>query len=71
VISALLFAAVHLPAWGGAAPPAPGLVAAVVALNAIGGIILGYVFVRRGIGAAIWTHAGADCATQLIGPPTG
>jgi membrane protease YdiL (CAAX protease family) len=68
-LSALLFAGVHLPAWGGAM--SFGLALAVMTLNALGGVVLGYVFVNRGIVAAIWTHAGADCAIQLIGPLTG
>jgi membrane protease YdiL (CAAX protease family) len=69
--SALLFAGIHLPAWGGAVPFGVGLALSVMALNAAGGVVLGYVFVNRGIVAAIWTHAGADCAIQLIGPLTG
>jgi hypothetical protein len=39
-------------------------------LNAIGGVVLGSAFVNRGIVAAIWIRAGADCAIQLIGPLT-
>jgi hypothetical protein len=70
-LSALLFAGVHLPAWGGAASAGTALALSVMMLNAIGGIVLGHVFVHRGIAAAIWTHAGADCAIQLIGPLTG
>lgn len=70
-VSALAFAAVHLPAWGGAASLGVALALAVLTLNAVGGVVLGYVFVHRGIVAAIWTHAGADCAIQLIGPLTG
>jgi len=69
-LSALLFGAVHLPSWGGASLGA-GLALSVVLLNAAGGVFLGYVFVTRGIVAAIWAHAGADCAIQLIGPLTG
>ena len=68
-LSALLFAGVHLPSWGG--PLSFGLALAVMTLNAVGGVVLGYMFVNRGIVAAIWTHAGADCAIQLIGPLTG
>ena len=68
-LSALLFAGVHLPAWSGAM--SFGVALAVMLLNAFGGVVLGYVFVHRGIVAAIWTHAGADCAIQLIGPLTG
>jgi len=44
---------------------------AVIALNAVGGVVLGRAFVYRGIVAAMWIHAGADCAIQLIGPLTG
>jgi hypothetical protein len=68
-LSALSFAAVHLPSWGGTL--SFGLALAVMTLNAVGGVVLGYMFVNRGIVAAIWTHAGADCAIQLIGPLTG
>ena len=68
-LSALLFAGVHLPSWGGAL--SLGLALTVITLNAVGGVVLGYMFVNRGIAAAIWTHAGADWAIQLIGPLTG
>jgi membrane protease YdiL (CAAX protease family) len=71
VLSALAFAAVHLPAWSGAASPSVGLTMSVLILNALAGVFLGYVFVTRGIVAAIWAHAGADCAIQLLGPLTG
>ena len=70
VLSALAFAAVHLPAWAGAAPMSPALLASVLTLNGTAGIVMGYVFATRGILAAIWTHAGADCAVQLLGPFT-
>jgi len=70
-LSALLFAGVHLPAWGGALSFGVALALLVMTLNAVGGVVLGYVFVNRGIAAAIWTHAGADCAIQLIGPLIG
>ena len=70
-VSAVTFAAVHLPAWSGAVPLSPGLMLAVLALNALGGVTFGYLFANRGIAAAMWAHAGADCALQLIGPLTG
>ena len=68
-IAGVAFAFVHLPAWGG--DITPQLALSVLALNAIGGLVLGTVFVKWGIVAAMWTHAGADCAMQLIGPLTG
>ena len=69
-LSALAFAAVHLPAWSTVGPLSPGLAIMVMILNSLGGVVFGYVFVTRGIVAAIWVHAGADCAIQLIGPLT-
>jgi hypothetical protein len=47
-----------------------GLSLMVLTLNGLGGIVFGYVLVTRGIVAAMWAHAGADCAIQLIGPLT-
>jgi hypothetical protein len=70
-VSALVFAAVHLPAWINAGPLAAGVVASVLILNAAGGLVLGYVFARHGIVSAMWAHAGGDCAIQLLGPLTG
>jgi hypothetical protein len=46
------------------------LVTAVLMLNSLGGLVFGTVFMKRGIVAAMWAHAGADCAIQLIGPLT-
>jgi len=69
-VSALAFAAVHLPAWSGTASSV-ALPLAVLALNTAAGLVIGRVFATRGIAAAIWTHAGGDCAIQLIGPLTG
>ncbi len=69
-LSALAFAAVHLPAWSAAGTLTTSLALMVLALNGLGGLVFGYVFVKRGIVAAMWAHAGADCAIQLIGPLT-
>ncbi|HVH55888.1 MAG TPA: CPBP family intramembrane glutamic endopeptidase [Vicinamibacterales bacterium] len=68
-VSALLFGGVHLFSWS--AGTGPALPLTVVLLNFLGGLAFGYVFATRGIVAAMWTHAGADCAIQLIGPLTG
>jgi hypothetical protein len=69
-LSAFAFAAVHLPAWNAAGPMSLGLAFMVLTLNGVAGVVFGYVFVRRGIVAAMWAHAGADCAIQLVGPLT-
>jgi len=70
-VSALAFSAAHLPSWSGVDAPGPFLAMSVVALNAVGAFVLGYVFATRGIVAAMLVHSGADCAIQLIGPLTG
>lgn len=70
LLSALAFASVHLPAWSAVGTLTAALALIVVALNGLGGLVFGYLFVRRGIAAAMWAHAGADCAIQLIGPLT-
>jgi membrane protease YdiL (CAAX protease family) len=44
-----------------------GLALVVLILNGLGGIVSGYVFVTRGIVAAMLAHADADCAIQLVG----
>jgi hypothetical protein len=67
-VSALAFAAAHLPAWYAVGPLSAGLALIVLVLNGAGGAVFGYLFVTRGIIAAVWAHAGADIATQLIGP---
>ena len=67
-VSALACAAVHLPAWYAVGPLSAGLALIVLALNGAGGAVFGYLFVTRGIVAAMWAHAGADIATQLVGP---
>lgn len=71
LVAALAFAAVHLTSWSRAVPMSAGLTLSVLALNAAAGLVIGYVFATRGIVAAMWTHAGGDCAVQLLGPLSG
>ena len=65
--SAVAFAGIHLPSWGAAAGD-PWLAVSVFVLNLVAGLVLGYVFVTRGIAAAMWVHVGGDCGVQLVGP---
>jgi membrane protease YdiL (CAAX protease family) len=68
VISALAFGLVHLPAWLALAAPTPLLVTAVLALNGLGGLLLGLVYWRWGIEAAILCHLAGDLVVQGLGP---
>jgi hypothetical protein len=71
VVASFAFAAAHLPSWSNVDSPGPWLTLSVLALNAAGGLLLGYIFATRGIVAAMIAHSGADSAIQLIGPLTG
>jgi len=70
-LSALASGAAHLPAWSAVGHLSPTLALTVVMLNGVGGFVFGYVFVKRGIIAAMWAHAGADCVSRWMGPWTG
>jgi membrane protease YdiL (CAAX protease family) len=68
-VTALLFAAAHLPRWAEIVGGASWLVLGVVLLlNAIGGMVFGVVYVRRGIEAAMLAHFAADVVLHVIGP---
>lgn len=69
-VSALAFAVSHLPSWSSATTGSVILTLSVLALNTMAGLVIGCVFASRGIGPAMWTHAGGDCAIQLLGPLT-
>ena len=67
VACAVAFAGIHLPSWGAAVTDL-WLATWVFVLNFIAGLVMGYVFVTRGIAPAMWAHAGGDCAIQLVVP---
>jgi hypothetical protein len=56
VISALLFGAGHLPAVAAFTPLTPGIVLRIVGLNAIGGLVYGWLYARYGLEHAMLAH---------------
>jgi hypothetical protein len=67
VVSAVLFAAAHLPRWlatGGDART----IAAVMAVNGLGAMVFALIYVRWGIEPAIVGHVAADIGVHVIGP---
>lgn len=64
-LSALVFALAHLPAVAQMAPLSPALVARTVALNALGGIVYGWLFWRRGLESAMLAHASTHVGLAL------
>lgn len=57
ILSALLFGIGHLPALFAAIEPTPMVIIRTIALNAIGGCIFGWLYVRHHLEAAMLAHA--------------
>lgn len=68
VASTIAFGLAHLPAWLAATHATPLLVAAVMTLNALGAILLGFVYWRWGLPYAIVAHFAGDMVIQVLGP---
>jgi CAAX prenyl protease-like protein len=68
LVSTVLFGLAHVPAWASTTPATLPLVSAVIMLNGIGGLLLGWVFWRLGLAYAICCHFAADVVIQSLGP---
>lgn len=68
VAVALGFGAAHLPRWAGQPGIGSSTLVLVVVLNALGGLLFGYLFWRRGLEAAIAAHATANAVLHGLGP---
>jgi hypothetical protein len=66
VISALLFGVLHLPGLAGQIPLTPLLIARTVGLNALGGIVYGWLYWRRSLEAAMLAHAATHIGFALV-----
>ena len=64
IVGALLFGAAHLGRWSAMGP---AVITASMAVNAFAAIVLGLVYVKWGIEAAMITHFAADIVVHLIG----
>lgn len=65
VLSALVFGLAHLPAVAQVAPLSPALVGRTIALNALGGVVYGWLFWRRGLESAMLAHASTHLGMAL------
>jgi hypothetical protein len=68
VIAALAFGAGHLPGMAAVRPLTPAVVAMVLSLNGTGGIILGSLYISRGLEAAMVAHFFADILLHFVKP---
>jgi hypothetical protein len=64
--AALLFGVLHLPAVAMASPLDAALAARTVTLNALGGVVFGWLYWRHHLEAAMIAHAGAHVAFALL-----
>lgn len=64
-LTAVLFGVLHLRAVAGLAPLSAPLVARTVLLNALGGLVYGWLFWRRGLEAAMLAHAATHVGMTL------
>lgn len=67
-LAALLFGAGHLPAAAAIAPLTPLFVTRIVLLNAIFGVLCGWLFWKKGFEAAVLAHFSGDLVLHVIQP---
>jgi membrane protease YdiL (CAAX protease family) len=69
ILAAVLFGASHLPATTLTAKLTPVVVARALLLNAIAGVVCGYLYMRYGLEAAMLSHFSLDIVLHLIATP--
>ncbi len=66
IMTALLFGAGHLPAAAAIAPLTAALTLRVVALNALGGLVFGWLYRRFGLEWAMGSHFACDIVLHVV-----
>ena len=66
--AAILFGLGHLPATAALVPLTSFVVLRAIVLNGIGGVVFGHLYWRRGLGAAMLAHFGADIVLHVLTP---
>lgn len=68
VLAAVIFGASHLPAVTAITTLTPMVIIRTIALNAVGGIIFGWLYWRKGLESAMVSHFSADIVLHVIVP---
>ncbi len=68
VLAAIIFGAGHLPALMSITTLTPLLIIRTIALNALGGIIFGWLYWKKGLESAMISHFSADIVLHVIVP---
>ena len=67
-LAAIIFGAGHLPAVASITTLTPILIARIIILNAIGGVIFGWLYWKKGLESAMVAHFSADIILHVIVP---
>lgn len=68
VVSAVIFGIAHLPTAAALGPVTAIVIVRTITLNAIGGIIFGWLFWKQGLAAAVVAHFCADIILHVLAP---
>ena len=68
ILAAILFGAGHLPTAAAITSLTPMVVSRIIILNAVGGIIFGWLYWKKGLESAMISHFSADIILHVITP---
>ncbi|MFQ6016403.1 MAG: CPBP family intramembrane glutamic endopeptidase [Anaerolineae bacterium] len=68
VATAVIFGLGHLPATAVLMPLTPLVIARAILLNSVAGVIFGYLYWKRGLESAMFSHFSADIVLHVIPP---
>lgn len=68
IVSAVIFGLGHLPITGSITSITPLIIGRAVLLNGVGGIVLGWLYWKKGLESAMMGHFSADIVLNVIYP---
>jgi membrane protease YdiL (CAAX protease family) len=68
IISSVIFGLGHLPVTAGVTAITPMVVARAILLNGIGGVIFGWLYLKKGLEAAMISHFSCDISIHVMLP---
>lgn len=66
ILTAVLFGVLHLPATSALMPLTPLVVTRAIIGNGIGGVVFGYLYMKRGLESAMTAHFSADVVLHVL-----
>jgi membrane protease YdiL (CAAX protease family) len=71
ILAAIIFGLGHLPGTAAIMPITPPVILRAVFLNGIGGVVFGWLFFRKGLEFAMFSHFSADIVLHVVLPLLG